>query len=173
LKKTTTRKSPSAKKTTAPAAVRLARGDRAPDFTLADQAGRRVKLADFRGRKLLLYFYPKADTPGCTVQSCAVRDAREDLADRGVDVVGISPDAPTAQAQFDRKHALTFPLLSDPDHATASAYGAWGEKRNYGRTYEGIVRSSFLVDEDGRISGAWYGVKPDATVPKALERLEA
>jgi peroxiredoxin Q/BCP len=146
-------------------------GDPAPAFSLPDQAGDTVRLTDFAGRKLLVYFYPKADTPGCTTQSCAVRDAREDLAALGVDVVGISPDRPEAQSRFDEKFDLGFPLLSDPDHAVAEAYGVWGEKVNYGRTYLGIIRSSFLIDEEGRIARAWYKVSPAATVPNARKAL--
>jgi thioredoxin-dependent peroxiredoxin len=146
-------------------------GDPAPPFSLLDQAGRKVSLADFKGRKLLVYFYPEADTPGCTVQSCAVRDAREDLGSLGVDVVGISPDQPKEQAAFDRKFSLGFPLLSDPDHTVCEAYGVWGEKKMYGKTYQGLTRSSFLIDENGRIQEAWYRVKPKDTVPKAREAL--
>ena len=130
-----------------------------------------MKLENFRGRTLLVYFYPKADTPGCTTQSCAVRDAQEDLAELGVDVVGISPDEPDAQAAFDEKFSLGFPLLSDPDHAVAEAWGVWGEKSMYGNAYMGVIRSSFLVDEDGRIREAFYKVSPKDTVPKAREAL--
>ncbi len=130
-----------------------------------------MRLEDFRGRKLLVYFYPKALTSGCTTQSCAVRDAREDLSGLGVDAVGISPDAPRLQASFDAKHSLGFPLLSDPDHAVAEAFGVWAEKSMYGRKYMGIVRSAFLIGEDGRVEEAWYGVKPKDTVPKALAAL--
>ncbi len=150
---------------------RLEPGDPAPDFTLPDQAGRPRALADHRGRKVLVYFYPKADTPGCTTQSCAVRDAREDLASLGVDVLGISPDEPEAQAAFDAKHGLGFPLLSDPDHAVAEAWGVWGERTLYGKTSMGIIRSAFLVDEEGRISHAWYKVAPDDTVPNVRAAL--
>ena len=152
---------------------RLEPGDPAPDFALPDQKGAPVALGDFRGRTLLVYFYPEADTPGCTKQSCSVRDARQDLADRGVAVVGISPDDPAKQARFDTKYGLSFPLLSDPDHAVADAYGAWGEKKLYGRTYVGLIRSSFLIDPEGRIVRAWYRVKPEDTVPKALAALAA
>lgn len=120
---------------------------------------------------MLVYFYPKADTPGCTIQSCAVRDAREDLAGLGVEVLGISPDEPEAQAAFDEKFSLGFPLLSDPDHAVADAWSVWGEKSKEGRTYMGVIRSSFLVDADGRIARAWYDVSPDDTVPNARAAL--
>ena len=151
--------------------VRLMPDAVAPPFALRDQRGDIVKLEDFRGRTLLVYFYPKADTPGCTTQSCAVRDAQEDLAELGVDVVGISPDEPDAQAAFDEKFSLGFPLLSDPDHAVADAWGVWGEKSMYGNTYMGVIRSSFLVDEDGRIREAFYKVSPKDTVPKARKAL--
>jgi peroxiredoxin Q/BCP len=146
-------------------------GDKAPDFALPDQDGNLVRISDFRGRKLLLYFFPKADTPGCTTQSCSIRDARPDLAPIGLDAVGISPDTPDRQKRFDDKYGLGFPLLSDPDHAIADAYGVWGEKRFAGRTSVGIIRSSFLIDEDGTILHAWYRVRPEDTVPKALAAL--
>jgi peroxiredoxin Q/BCP len=146
-------------------------GDPAPPFSLLDQTGETVSLSDFAGRKLLVYFYPAADTPGCTTQSCAVRDAREDLSSLGVDVVGISPDVPEDQMKFDQKFGLGFPLLADTDHAIADAYGVWGEKMNYGKTYMGIIRSSFLIDEDGRIERAWYKVSPKDTVPNAQKAL--
>ena len=149
----------------------LTPGTVAPPFALRDQRGGIVRVEDFLGRTLLVYFYPKADTPGCTTQSCALRDAREDLATLGVDVVGISPDEPDAQAAFDEKFSLGFPLLSDPDHAVAEAWGVWGEKSMYGNTYMGVIRSSFLVDEDGRIRDAFYKVSPKDTVPKAREAL--
>jgi peroxiredoxin Q/BCP len=148
-------------------------GDPAPSFSLLDQSGRTVSLGDFKGRKLLVYFYPQADTPGCTVQSCAVRDAREDLGSLGVDVVGISPDQPDEQAAFDQKFSLGFPLLSDPDHAICDAFGVWGEKKMFGKAYEGLTRSSFLIDEDGRVQEAWYKVKPKDTVPNARKALAA
>lgn len=148
-------------------------GDPAPPFSLQDQTGAEVSLADFRGKKLLIYFYPEADTPGCTTQSCAVRDAREDLGGLGVDAVGISPDQPDAQARFDQKFSLGFPLLADPDHAVADAYGVWGEKSLYGKRYDGIIRSSFLIGEDGTVEHAWYKVAPKDTVPFALEALRS
>ncbi|HEX2424511.1 MAG TPA: thioredoxin-dependent thiol peroxidase [Actinomycetota bacterium] len=148
-------------------------GDAAPDLALEDQSGNTVRLSDFTGRRVLVYFYPKADTPGCTTQSCSVRDHRQDLAGLDVDVLGISPDRPDEQASFDRKYSLGFPLLSDPDHAVAEAWGTWGEKTAYGKTSMGIIRSSFLVGPDGRIERAWYRVKPEDTVPKALDVLAA
>jgi thioredoxin-dependent peroxiredoxin len=147
--------------------INLKPGDEAPSFSLLDQDGTVVSTSDFKGRKLLVYFYPKADTPGCTTQSCEVRDAREDLATLGVDVIGISPDRPEKQAAFDAKFSLGFPLLSDPDHTVADAYGVWGEKTTYGKTSLGVIRSSFLIDEDGRIERAWYRVAPKDTVPNA------
>ena len=146
-------------------------GDQAPPFALKDQEGKMVRLADFHGKKLLLYFYPKADTPGCTKQACSVRDARQDLADLGLAVVGVSPDDPGRQKKFDGKYGLNFPLLSDADHAVAAAYGVWGEKSMYGKKVKGIIRSSFLIDAGGKIISAWYKVKPDDTVPKARQAL--
>jgi peroxiredoxin Q/BCP len=145
--------------------------DTAPAFELLDQHGTPIRLADFRGRKVLVYFYPEADTPGCTTQSCDLRDHRQDLAGIGADVVGISPDLPDKQLAFDRKYDLGFPLLSDPDHEVAEAWGTWGEKTRGGRTTTDIIRSSFLVDEEGRIERAWYGVSAKDTVPNALAAL--
>ena len=149
----------------------LNRHDKAPDFALEDQHGNMVRLGDFSGRKLLVYFYPKADTLGCTTQSCAVRDSSADLKELNVAAVGISPDAPTAQGKFDRKFGLGFPLLADEDHAVADAYGVWGEKSMYGKTYMGIVRSAFLIDENGTIQEAWYKVSPADTVLGVLGAL--
>lgn len=146
-------------------------GDPAPDFQLQDQNGNPVSLADFQGKKLLVYFYPKADTPGCTRQACSVRDARPELAGLGLAVVGISPDAPEKQKKFDAKYGLTFTLLSDPDHRVAEAYGVWAEKSMYGKKTFGIVRSSFLIDEEGKIVQTWYKVSPEDTVPQAREAL--
>mgnify|MGYP001238749206 FL=1 len=146
-------------------------GDKAPGFSLEDQDGKTVSLADFKGRKLLIYFYPKADTPGCTKQACSVRDAATELAEHNVAAVGISPDAPAGQKKFDGKYHLGFPLLCDPDHKVAQAYGAWGKKSMYGKTYEGIIRSSFLIDEKGKIVQVSYKVKPEDTVPDAKQVL--
>lgn len=153
--------------------TRLALGDPAPPFELLDQHGSAVRLEDFRGRRLLVYFYPEADTPNCTVQSCAVRDHRTALSGIGADVVGISPDEPGKQLAFDEKYGLGFPLLADVDHATADAWGTWGEKTRNGRTFMGIVRSSFLVDAEGRIEQAWYDVTAEDTVPNAVAALSA
>ncbi len=150
----------------------LKKGDKAPVFDLIDQDGKHVKLADFKGKKVLLYFYPKADTPGCTKQAFSVRDARNDLGELGVIALGISPDAVEAQKKFDRKHSLEFPLLSDPDHRVAERYGSWGEKKMYGKSFMGIIRSSFLIDEAGKVIGAWYKVSPQNTVPEAKKVLE-
>jgi peroxiredoxin Q/BCP len=144
-------------------------GDKAPDFTLLDQQGNKVRLKDFRGRRVLAYFYPKADTPGCTTQACALRDASPQIGDTAV--LGISPDPASRQAKFDEKYSLGFPLLSDEDHAVAEAYDVWGEKKNYGRTYMGIIRSAFLVDEKGKIEEAWYKVSPKDTAGNLLKAL--
>jgi thioredoxin-dependent peroxiredoxin len=152
--------------------TKLNPGDKAPNFRLADQDDKDVNLADFKGRKLLVYFYPKADTPGCTKQACNVRDARAELADLGVDVIGISPDAPGKQKKFDEKYGLDFTLLADQDNGVAKAYGAWGEKSMYGKKYEGIIRSALLLDGEGKVLQTWYKVSPKDTVPKVLEALE-
>jgi thioredoxin-dependent peroxiredoxin len=149
----------------------LQTGDKAPAFSLADQNGNTVNLSDFSGRKLLVYFYPKADTPGCTRQACSIRDAMPDLKSVGIAAVGISPDKPAALKKFDGKYGLDFPLLSDPDHAVSEAYSVWGEKIRCGKASLGITRSSFLIDEEGSVIQAWYSVKPEDTVPNALEAL--
>jgi peroxiredoxin Q/BCP len=151
--------------------ARLQAGDPAPDFTVPDQDGNKVRLSQVRGRKVLVYFYPKADTPGCTTQACGLRDVVADVGDTAI--LGISPDKPAAQARFDAKYGLGFPLLSDPDHAVADAYGVWGEKKMYGRTYLGIIRSAFLVDEDGTIAQAWYKVSPKDTATNLLAAVAA
>lgn len=144
--------------------TRLVEGSPAPPFRLEDQGGHEVSLADFAGRKVLVYFYPKADTPGCTAQACGLRDVLPDLGTTAV--VGVSPDAPARQAAFDAKYGLGFPLLSDPDHEVAEAYGVWVEKSMYGRKYLGIERSAFLVDEQGRLERVWYKISPKDTPAK-------
>ena len=150
----------------------LSVGDQAPDFELPNQNGQLVRLADFKGKKVLLYFYPKADTPGCTKQANSVKESRAALSGVGVEVLGISPDPPAKQKKFDEKYDLGFFLLSDSEHRVAEAYGAWGEKNMYGKKVEGIIRSSFLVDEEGRLLQVAYKVKPEDTVPKARAALE-
>lgn len=149
--------------------VRLEPGDRAPAFTLDDQNGVEVTLSGFQGRKVLVYFYPKADTPGCTTQACGLRDILSDVGDTAI--VGISPDASDRQKRFDDKYSLGFPLLADVDHAVAEAYGVWGEKNMYGRRYMGIIRSAFLVDDRGEIAEAWYRISPKDTPTKLLRAL--
>ena len=144
-------------------------GDKAPAFTLLDQDGDKVKLSDFKGRTVLVYFYPKADTPGCTAQACGLRDASADLGDTVV--LGISPDKPAKQKKFDDKYSLGFPLLADEDHAVAEAYDVWTEKSMYGRKYMGILRSAFLIDEKGKIAEAWYKISPQDTATNLLKSL--
>jgi len=152
--------------------AKLKPGDTAPDFELSDQNGKTRKLADYRGRKLLIYFYPQADTPGCTTQACGIRSSMNELLDVDILPIGISPDTPEVQKLFDDKYCLGFPLLSDADHRVADAYGVWGEKTTYGNRMEGIIRSAFIVDEDGRILDAFYRITPEETVPFALEVVE-
>ena len=150
---------------------RLAAGQPAPTFTLPDQAGDAVDLAGFRGRRVLVYFYPKADTPGCTTQACGLRDILGEIGDTAV--LGISPDAPAKQAKFDKKYGLGFPLLADVDHAVAEDYRVWVQKSMYGRTYMGIERSAFLVDSSGDLEQVWYKISPKDTPLKLLDALAA
>jgi peroxiredoxin Q/BCP len=151
---------------------RLEKGDTAPLFELKDQNGNTVKLSDYKGQKVLVYFYPRADTPGCTKQACSVRDNMGILGTLGIAVLGISPDSPDRQRKFDLKYNLGFPLLSDPNHDVADKYGIWGEKSMYGKKLWGILRSSFLIDENGLIVDRWYKVKPLDTVNKAIAVLK-
>ena len=151
----------------------LETGDQAPDFTLPDQHGKPVSLANLRGRMVVLYFYPKADTPGCTTQACGVRDHRLDYERANVAVLGVSPDPVAPIADFDEKYDLGFPLLSDQDHSVAEAYGVWVEKSMYGRTYMGNERTTFVIGPDGRITDVFRKVKPaehDELVLGAVER---
>ena len=148
-------------------------GNSAPAFALLDQSGKKVKLSDFKGQRVVVYFYPKADTPGCTTQSCELRDHREDLTKLGAVVVGISPDAPAKQAKFDQKYKLGFPLLADEDHNVADKWGVWGEKSMYGKKYLGIIRSAFVVNEKGKIAAAFYKISPKDTVPKVKAALSS
>ena len=144
-------------------------GADAPPFTLLDQSGTPVSLSDYKGRRVLMYFYPRADTPGCTKQSCALRDVAGQVGDTAI--LGVSPDKPAKQAKFDAKYGLGFPLLADEDHAVAEAYGAWAQKSMYGKKYMGIVRSDLLIDEGGRIARAWYKVTPVDTATNLLAAL--
>lgn len=135
-------------------------GDVAPAFSLASDSGELVRLGDFRGKRVIVYFYPKADTPGCTKQACALRDLGPQIDDAGVAVIGISPDPPAKLAEFRAKYGLEFVLLSDPDHVVAERYGAWGEKKMFGKPYSGILRSHAAIDEQGRIAAVKTNVKP-------------
>ena len=144
-------------------------GDKAPAISLLDQDGASQKLSAYKGRKVLVYFYPKADTPGCTTQACGLRDIAPDVGDTAI--IGISPDKPAALKKFDTKYSLGFPLLSDPDHAVAEAFDVWREKSMYGKKYMGILRSAFLIDEQGRITEAWYKVSPKDTPTNLLKAL--
>ena len=145
---------------------RLSPGDTAPDFTLPDADGKDVSLSDFRGRKVVVYFYPAAMTPGCTTQACDFRDSLASLAGAGYAVVGISPDSPQKLAKFRERDAVNFPLLSDASRGTLEAYGAYGEKTMYGKKVTGVLRSTFVVDEQGRIQVAQYNVKATGHVAK-------
>ena len=149
--------------------TKLEPGQPAPAFSLVDQDGNEVSLAGLAGRKVLVYFYPRADTPGCTTQACGLRDVLGEVGD--VAVLGVSPDKPAAQKRFDEKYGLGFPLLSDPDKAVAQAFGAFGEKKMYGKVSMGIIRSAFLIGEDGAIEQAWYKISPKDTPLKLLAAL--
>jgi len=153
----------------------LGEGEIAPDFTLPDQNGNEVTLSALRGQPVVLYFYPRADTPGCTTQACGVRDHRADYEEAGARVLGVSPDAIRAVAKFADKHSLGFTLLADEDHAVAERYGTWVEKSMYGKTYWGVQRSTFLIDADGKVAKVFPKVSPkthDELVLAALAELE-
>jgi peroxiredoxin Q/BCP len=154
----------------------LAVGDKAPAFTLPDQNGEKVRLADFKGQWLVLYFYPRADTPGCTTQACGVRDRSDEYAAAGATVIGISPDEPEKIRKFADKYGLGFTLLGDVDHKVAEKYGAWGEKSMYGKKYMGMLRSTFVIGPNGKIARVFPKVQPkkhDDLVLKALAELAA
>jgi peroxiredoxin Q/BCP len=146
--------------------TRLSPGDAAPDFSLPTDSGDRLTLKDLRGRKVVLYAYPAAMTPGCTTQACDFRDSLGSLQAAGFEVVGISPDTPAKLAKFRDRDAITFPLVSDEDKSVLTAYGAWGEKKLYGKTVTGVLRSTFVIDEDGTIERAMYNVKATGHVAK-------
>ena len=146
--------------------TRLEPGTKAPSFTLEDYTGQQYSLADYAGHKVILYFYPKASTPGCTKEACDFRDNLASLKSLGYVVLGVSPDKPAALEKFTAKESLTFPLLSDADHAVALVYGAWGEKKNYGKVYEGLIRSTFVINEQGIIELAQYNVRATGHVAK-------
>ena len=150
---------------------RLEPGDEAPDFTLPDADGKQVSLSSLRGQQVIVYFYPAAMTPGCTKEACDFRDSIQSLAAAGVTVLGISPDKPDRLAKFRDRDNLNFPLLSDPDHAVEQAYGAYGEKTLYGKTTIGVIRSTFLVDEQGKIARAYYNVKATGHVERLRKDL--
>jgi peroxiredoxin Q/BCP len=152
---------------------RLAPGDKAPDFTLLDANGNPVSLSALRGHRVIVYFYPAAMTPGCTRQACDFRDSLSSLAAAGVKVVGISPDRPEKLAKFREKEDLNFPLLSDPDRSVHEAYGAYGEKKLYGKTTTGVIRSTFVIDADGKIEKALYAVKATGHVARLRTEIGA
>ena len=149
----------------------LEAGDKAPDFSLEDHTGKTWSLADLRGKKIVLYFYPTDDTPGCTAQACDFRDSWTHFQKAGYVVLGVSPQGRDSHEKFTNKYDLNFPLLIDEDHAVAEAYDAWGEKKNYGKTYIGLKRSTFVIDEDGLISEAQYNVKAKGHVARLREKL--
>ncbi len=150
---------------------KLAAGDEAPVFALEDEDGKTVSLSDYAGKRVVVYFYPRDDTPGCTKEACQFSDLFEEFRKAGVDVVGISPDDASSHRRFREKHGLTIKLLSDPGHEVMEAYGAWGEKTLYGKKSVGVIRTTVLVGEQGQVERAWYHVKADGHAGKVLEAL--
>jgi len=146
-------------------------GKPAPDFELTSDAGERVKLSDLRGKPVVLYFYPRDDTPGCTTQACGIRDHWDDFGERGAVVLGVSPDAESSHVKFKEKYGLPFTLLADPEHEVAEKYGTWVEKNNYGKTYWGVERSTFLIDSEGNVAKVMRRVKPDTHAADVLTAL--
>ncbi len=146
-------------------------GDKAPDFTLADDQGKKIKLSSLKGQPVVLYFYPADDTPGCTAEACAFRDRKAELAKAGAKVLGVSPDTTESHGKFRDKYELNFPLLADPDHAVAEKYGAWRERNMYGKKFMGIQRSTFLIDSQGKIAKVWKSVKVDGHDEQVLQAL--
>ena len=151
----------------------VSEGTPAPDFELTSDSGERVRLSDLRGKPVVLYFYPKDDTPGCTTEACEFRDAYDTYRDRGIEILGVSPDDVTSHGKFRSKYSLPFTLLADPDHKVADAYGVWGERSFAGKTYMGINRSTFLIDADGNVARAMLGIKPAGHAATVLEEVPA
>ncbi|KAB1501436.1 thioredoxin-dependent thiol peroxidase [Corynebacterium sp. 320] len=151
--------------------TRLEVGDAAPDFTLTSDQGTDVSLADYRGKKVIVYFYPRANTPGCTTEACDFRDSLTELNNAGIEVLGISPDSVDALVKFRDQHSLTFPLLSDADKSVMTAWGAFGEKKNYGKVVQGVIRSTFVVNEERKIELAKYNVKATGHVARIAKEL--
>jgi peroxiredoxin Q/BCP len=151
--------------------MRIEEGQQAPDFELASDAGERVRLSDLRGRPVVLYFYPRDDTAGCTKEACGFRDVYSEFEERGAVVLGVSPDDEASHVRFKEKHSLPFTLLADPKHEASEAYGAWREKKNYGKTYWGVHRSTFVIGPDGTVVRAIYGVKPAGHAEQVLAAL--
>jgi peroxiredoxin Q/BCP len=149
--------------------TKLEQGAKAPAFTLADSEGKKVSLSSFAGHKVVVYFYPRDDTPGCTKEACQFNDALSQFEGLGIPVIGISPDKETSHVKFRDKYGLRFALLSDPSHEVMEKYGAWGEKTMYGKVTTGVIRSTFLIDEKGKVARAWYHVKADGHAAKVLE----
>ena len=149
------------------------KGKPAPDFELTSDTGETVKLSDLQGKPVVLYFYPKDDTPGCTAQACGIRDAWGEFQRAGAVVLGVSPDSESSHVKFKQKYGLPFTLLADPDHQVAEQYGVWGERRMYGKTYMGIERSTFVIDPDGNVAHVMRRVKPDTHVEQVLQALPA
>lgn len=151
----------------------LEAGQKAPAFSLKDQDGKTVKLSDFKGQQVVLYFYPKDNTPGCTTEACDFRDEASALKKAGAVVLGVSMDSEASHQKFIQKHGLNFPLLVDADHAVAEKYGAWGEKKMYGKAFMGLIRSTFLIGGDGKLKKVWPKVKVEGHVKEVLEALSA
>ena len=149
----------------------VSEGSPAPDFDLASDTGEHVKLSALRGKPVVLYFYPKDDTPGCTTEACEFRDAYDRFRDQGVEILGVSPDTEASHQKFKSKYELPFTLLADPDHEVADAYGVWKEKRNYGKTYHGVERSTFVIDAEGNVARAMRGIRPAGHAAQVLETL--
>ena len=148
-------------------------GAPAPDFELQSDTGEAVRLSALRGKPVVLYFYPKDDTPGCTVEACEFRDAYDRFREQGVEIFGVSPDTEASHQKFKAKYKLPFTLLADPEHETAEAYGVWKEKRNYGKTYQGVERSTFVIDAEGKVARAMRGIRPAGHAAQVLETLPA